>query len=182
MKFDEVKQKWIPETDEEQEFFEYAFNKGFKQAAKKVSEPSQSVEEPKTNMFDLEAIQNLIAQTVQANIAPVQEQLTKAQEMQKQALKEKVIARQQTKIPDMYLTLVSGETEQEIKASYDKAVETYQNELKAAGVVTSFGAPTPGQDHTPKATKSFKEMTNAEKIELAKSDPELFKRLKTENK
>lgn len=180
MRFDEEKQKWFPETAEDQQFFEYAYNKGFAQAAKKTSEPVKTVEEPKTNQVDLEAIQNLIAQAVQANIAPMQDEFKKATELQKQAIKEKVIARQQTKIPDMYLTLVSGETEQDIKASYDKAVETYQNELKAAGVVTSFGAPTPGQDNTPKATKSFKEMTIKEKVALCQSDPETYSRLKKE--
>ncbi len=178
MRFDEEKQKWIPETAEDQQFFEYAYNKGFAQAAKKQNvetDKNSSAEGQKT--IDLDAIQQMI----NAALAPMSEQLAKTEALNKQNMIDKVVSRQQKKIPETYMTYVNGDTEQEIKASYDKAYEIYQSELKATGVVTDFGAPTPNKENAHKVIKKFSDMTPSERIELCKNDPQEYSRLKKEN-
>lgn len=179
MKFDEEKKKWIPETDEDQQFFEYAYNKGFAQASKKQNaetDKNSSAEGQKT--IDLGSIEAMI----NVALAPITEQLARTEALNKQVMIDKVVSRQQTKIPETYMTYVSGDTEAEIKASYDKAVEKFQTDIKSIGVVTDFGAPTPKPESTTKITKKFSDMTQAEKIELCKNDPQEYSRLKKENK
>lgn len=178
MRYDEEKQKWLPENDDEQKFFDYAFNKGFSQAKK--SEPPKAVEEPKTNPIDLEAIQQMIMTSVSQVVAPIQNEFTNIKMAQQETFKQSVIAKQTIKLPTTYLSLVKGETEQEINASYQQVAEQYQNELKALGMTSSFGAPTPNQTHSQTHQKSFSQMTPAEKIELCKTDPQLYSRLKSQ--
>lgn len=191
MKLDETTQKWLPENEEEQKFFDYAFNKGYGQAKKSEPTPAAQppkqaapnvVEEPKTNNFNLEAIQQMIMTSVSQVIAPIQNEFVSLKTTQQEALKQAVIAKQATKLPQTYLSLIKGETEQDIAASYEQVATQYQNELKALGITSSFGAPTPTNTNpSPANNKKFSQMTNAEKIELCKSDPQLYARLKNQN-
>lgn len=180
MKFDEEKQKWLPENEDEQKFFDYAFNKGFSQAKKsEPAAPPKTVEEPKTNI-DLEAIQQLIMTSVSQVVAPIQNEFASIKQTQQEAFKQSIIAKQPIKLPNTYLALVNGATEQEITASYKQITEQYQNELKALGITSSFGAPTPNLTPNPTSQKKFSQMTPVEKIELCKSDPQLYTRLKNQ--
>lgn len=191
MKLDETTQKWLPENDDEQKFFDYAFNKGFSQAKKSEPTPPAAqppkqvapnvVEEPKTNL-NLEAIQQLIMTSVSSVIAPIQNEFVSLKTAQQETLKQSVIAKQAIKLPQTYLSLVTGNTEQDINTSYEQIATQYQNELKALGITSSFGAPTPSNTNpSPASNKKFSQMTNAEKIELCKSDPQLYARLKNQN-
>lgn len=185
MKLDETTQKWLPENEDEQKFFDYAFNKGFSQAKKNEPAPASAkpnvVEEPKTNM-NLEAIQQMIMTSVSQVIAPIQNEFVSLKQTQQETLKQSVIAKQAIKLPQTYLSLIKGETEQDIIASYQQVAAQYQNELKALGITSSFGAPTPTHTNTsPASNKKFNQMTNAEKIELCKTDPQLYARLKNQN-
>lgn len=179
MKFEDG--KYIPETEEEQKFFDYAFNKGVGQGKK----TAPKVEEPKTETlaFDPEAIAKMVADSVNAAVKPLYDGFNTIQATTKAQMKEKVIARQQTKLPKAYEALVDGDNEAEIKASFDKVVEQFKSEIKDAGVTFSFGAPTPGADAAgnKKPAKSFKEMTPEEKIALYKEDPEMYSKLSSGN-
>lgn len=175
MKFDETKQKWLPETEEEQEFFEYAFNKGFKQAAKKAAEPV--VEEPKTNM-DLTHIQEMMAQAVQQAIMPLQQELEATKKQTLEAKRTSFLSKQETKLPPVYQALVTGSTEEELSNSYTKVAEQFKADLKQSGITANFGAPTPSKQENIKPTKSLKQMSPQEKIELCKKDPELYSLLR----
>lgn len=181
MKFDEEKQKWLPENEDEQKFFDYAFNKGFSQAKKsEPAAPPKPVEEPKTNL-DLEAIQQMIMTSVSQVVAPIQNEFANIKQTQQETLKQSIVAKQSTKLPQTYLNLVKGATEQEIIESYKQIADQYQNELKAAGITNTFGAPTPtGNPNATHENKKFSQMTNAEKIELCKTNPELYSRLKNQ--
>lgn len=185
MTWNEEKQKWENLTEEEQKLADMMFNKGFSQAKKAPTAPSANtapaVEEPKTNTnIDLEAITQLIQSSVSQVIAPIQTEFTNIKTAQQETLKQSVIAKQTTKLPNTYLALVTGATEQEITASYQRVTEQYQNELKALGITSSFGAPTPNPTPTPTNQKKFSQMSPAEKIELCKSDPQLYTRLKNQ--
>lgn len=176
MKFDETKQKWLPETEEEQEFFEYAFNKGYKQAAKKISEPVQAVEEPKT--MDLTHIQEMMAQAVQQAIMPLQQELEATKKQTLEAKRTSFLSKQETKLPPVYQSLVTGTTEEELKNSYAQVAEQFKADLKQSGITANFGAPTPSKQDNIKPTKSLKQMSPQEKIELCKKDPELYSLLR----
>lgn len=178
MKFED--NKYVPETAEEQQFFDYAFNKGVGQGKKNIVK----VEEPKPDvpMFDMEAIAKLVADSVAAGVKPLYDGFSTIQANTKAQTKEKVIARQTAKLPKAYQALVDGNTEAEIKVSFDTILEQYKSELKDAGVTLSFGAPTPGADGASKdkPAKTFKTMTPAEKIELYKSDPDTYSKISQE--
>lgn len=181
--------KWIPETPEEQTMYDTIYNKGFAQAKKNEPAPTVPpvVEEPKTNSnIDVTAIQDIIKASMGEIIKPLQEQFSSLQSMSKQNLVEKVVNRQKTKLPEVYLSQLEGNTEAELKASYDTLTTKFQEDLKAIGLSTNFGSETPtstpgGTTITDKPTVSFKAMSPQEKIELYKKDPKLYSKLSDEN-
>lgn len=178
MKFDEEKQKWLPETAEDQKFFDYAYNKGFAQAAKKASEPLTQVEEPKP--FDFNQFQEMMAQAVQTAIMPLKQELETTKKQTLEAKKSSFLAKQDTKLPPVYQSLITGVTEEELSNSYNQVAEQFKADLKQSGITANFGAPTPTKQEIVKPTKSFKEMSKQEKIELCQKDPELYSLLRTQ--
>lgn len=169
--------KWIPETEDEQKLFDYAFNKGVGQGKKTATKPEEGKLE--TPAFDMESIVKMVTDSVGAAVKPLYDGFNTIQATTKAQMKDKVIGRQQTKLPKAYEALVDGNTEAEIKVSFDKVMEQYKTELKEAGLTFSFGAPTPGADGAgdKKPAKAFNEMTPAEKIALYKEDPEMYSKI-----
>lgn len=184
MKYDETLGKYLPENEEEQKFFDYAFNKGVAQG-KKTTPPTQEPTKPEgaqntTAMFDPKLFAEVMKSAVAEAVKPMQDDFLHMKNSNKQQLIEKVIARQTTKLPKAYLAQVDGTNEAEVKASFDKVSELYKVELKEAGVTFDFGAPSPGADNTGdknKPAKGFKEMTPTEKISLYKENPDLYSKL-----
>lgn len=176
MKFNETKNKWLPETDEEQEFFSYAFNKGFSQAKKSVTE-SQAQPEVANNTtptFDIEAMQKMMAEAVAAAVAPIQQELNSTKQASIAAQKQSFMAKQETKLPAIYENLITGSNEAEWQTGYNNALEQYKADFK---VTTNFGAPTPSAPKAKVSAKSFNKMSIQEKMEMYKNDPELYKQL-----
>lgn len=173
MIWNEEKQKFEDLTAEEQRLADLMYKKGFGQAAKKY-EQQPEVANNTTPTFDMSAMQKMMAEAVAAAVAPIQQELNSTKQASIAAQKQSFMAKQETKLPAIYESLITGSTEAEWQTSYHNALEQYKQDFK---VTTNFGAPTPSAQKAKTTAKDFKKMSIQEKMELYKNDPELYKQL-----
>ena len=182
MNWNEEKQKFEDLTAEEQRLADLMYKKGFGQAAKKY-EQQPEVANNTTQAFDMSEMQKMMAEAVAAAVAPIKQELETTKQDTIEAKKQSFLAKQETKLTPVYASLVTGATEEEWAANYKKVAEQFKQDLKQSGVTASFAAPISKEVaniHTP--SKKFSEMSMAEKMDLCRKDPELYTRLKKQNK
>ena len=87
------------------------------------------------------------------------------------------LASKEVKLPDAYKKMIEVSTDTaKLEASYKTVVEQFKADLKAMGLDKEIGSPSnPGSSAV---TKKFSEMTMAEKEELYKKDPDLYRKLR----
>lgn len=175
MNWNEEKQKFEDLTAEEQRLADLMYKKGFGQAAKKFEQPAQpEVANNTTPTFDMSEMQKMMAEAVAAAVAPIKQELEANKQSSIESKRTSFLAQQETKLPSIYESLITGSTEAEWQTSYHNALEQYKADFK---VTTNFGAPTPSAPKAKTTAKDFKKMSIQEKMEMYKNDPELYKQL-----
>lgn len=173
MIWNDDKQKFEDLTAEEQRLADLMYKKGFGQAAKKY-EQQPEVANNTTQAFDMSEMQKMMAEAVAAAVAPIKQELEETKQSSIESKRTSFLTQQETKLPAIYESLITGSTETEWQTSYHNALEQYKQDFK---VTTNFGAPTPSAPKAKKTAKDFKKMSIQEKMELYKNDPELYKQL-----